>query len=163
MASPAAIGAGITGGAVAVAGTSYAAYTQLRPYDDFLDYANRNWYEYIGGDTEKISSKIVGTAGQASNPYKDALKRIRGSWKVGTGGTAIQDTDIDVAGKDGDSTSPKKIDLIKEAVKGWCEETKKNTPTKKDEKIDWSDESMKKDENWKNFADVCLEPPKKVS
>ncbi len=42
MASPAAIGAGIGGGAVAVAGTSYAAYTQLRPYDDFSDYARRN-------------------------------------------------------------------------------------------------------------------------
>ncbi|GCE64047.1 hypothetical protein MHSWG343_10550 [Candidatus Mycoplasma haematohominis] len=163
MASPAAVGAGVIGGSVAVAGTSYAAYTQLRPYDDFLDYANRNWYVYIGEDEEKIASKIKGDSSTAntSNPYKAALKKIRESLRAGTGSDSIQDADIDKAGKSGETESETKLTLVKGAVKVWCEANKKNKPAETDGKIDWSNEKMKENENWKNFAAVCLESTKK--
>ncbi|WP_216083681.1 hypothetical protein [Candidatus Mycoplasma haematohominis] len=165
MASPAAVGAGVIGGSVAVAGTSYAAYTQLRPYDDFLDYANRNWYVYIGGDEEKIASKIKGdpSTEDTSNSYKVALKKIKTSLRKDASGTStsLDDDDIDKAGKSGETESETKLTLVKGAVKVWCEANKKNKPAETDGKIDWSNEKMKENENWKNFAAVCLESTKK--
>ncbi|GCE63737.1 hypothetical protein [Candidatus Mycoplasma haematohominis] len=157
MASPAAIGAGIGGGAVAVAGTSYAAYTQLRPYDDFSDYARRNWFSFIYETDEKIKEKIRnggdGTAEGYRKYLKDELESIKG-----TGDGMLTDEDVTNAGKDND-TGGAKLTKVVEKVKAWCTTEEKKKPQGENGKVDWS--KIEADVNWKKYEKLCLEPPKK--
>ncbi|WP_216083407.1 hypothetical protein [Candidatus Mycoplasma haematohominis] len=154
MASPAAIGAGVGGGAVAVAGTSYAAYTQLRPYDNFLDYAQRNGKVYIGGgEARNIKSAIKSSSDVSSDGYK---KDLKDNWTTikGDDASASQEGDIDGAGKTGD-TDEAKLNKLATEVNTWCESKKEKTPTKTGDSIDWL--KVGQDANWVLFEKVCLE------
>ncbi|WP_216083422.1 hypothetical protein [Candidatus Mycoplasma haematohominis] len=156
MASPAAIGAGVGGGVVALAGTSYAAYTQLRPYDDFLDYANRNWLVYIGDTANGFKNKISADTGDGTqNGYRkilsEKLNLISGT------DNQINADDIQKAGKDADDSDKAKLNKVAKKVRDWCE-SNKTKGSKSTDNVNWA--SIKENADWQNFERLCLETSK---
>ncbi|GCE63721.1 hypothetical protein MHSWG343_07210 [Candidatus Mycoplasma haematohominis] len=155
MPSPAAIGAGVGGGAVAVAGTSYAAYTQLRPYDNFLDYANRNGLVYIGENDDEITTKVKADSGDVNgNGYR---KNVKDALASETGSNKPTDDEINKAGKTGDENDKDgtKLTKVLSEVKNWCKKTKLLKPTRTESQdVDWS--SINTNANWDNFKKLCL-------
>ncbi|WP_216083455.1 hypothetical protein [Candidatus Mycoplasma haematohominis] len=155
MASPAAIGAGIGGGAVAVAGTSYAAYTQLRPYDDFSDYARRNWFSFVYETDDKIKEKIRNGGDGTVDGYR---KDLKDEWNLikGTQSDAPTADDVGKAGTSEDTgLEPTKLTKVVDKVKAWCKTEEKKKPQGSDGKVDWS--KIDSDAGWQKYKKLCLE------
>ncbi|GCE63094.1 hypothetical protein [Candidatus Mycoplasma haematohominis] len=165
MPSPAAIGGGALGAGVIGVGTAYAAGAfnkadQVITYENFGDYVTKKELTYIGSLKDTVDNSIKKLLDEdktsSSNGYRSKLKDKWESMDETNlkekGGQAITKP-TDVKDKLVPSDTLEKSEDIAKFTKAWCE-LKKSKVSGTDKK--WTEDTIKKDADWKIFEEVCL-------
>ncbi|GCE63091.1 hypothetical protein [Candidatus Mycoplasma haematohominis] len=166
MPSPAAIGGGALGAGAISVGTAYAAGAfnkkdEVVTYANFGDYVNKRALTYIGDleDETPNSIKKLLEEDKNANSSNGYRKKLQDKWD-GMDAQGLQGENKDSITKPNEvkeklipSDSLNDLDNIAKFTKAWCK-FKKSKTSGTDKK--WTEDTIKKDADWKIFEEVCL-------